>query len=86
MQPKLFGIVNNNFNNIKQAVEKALTHLDVVLISGGSSVGIRDETYKVIESLGLPGILIHGIAVKPGKPTILGKIDGILHKLKLNNS
>lgn len=74
-QPKLYGIVNDDFNNIKQAVEKALKHSDIVLISGGSSAGNRDETYKVIDSLGSPGILVHGIAVKPGKPTILGKID-----------
>jgi len=75
-QPKLYGIVNDNFDNIKQAVEKALIHSDVVLISGGSSVGARDETYKVIDSLGSPGILVHGIAVKPGKPTILGSVSG----------
>ena len=74
-QPKLYGIVNDNFNNIKQVVQKALIDSDVVLISGGSSVGAKDETYKVIDSLGSPGILVHGIAVKPGKPTILGKID-----------
>lgn len=37
-------------------------------------MGIKDQTYKVINSLGLPGVLIHGIAVKPGKPTILGKV------------
>lgn len=73
-QPKMYGIIKDDFNNIRQAVETALKESDVVLISGGSSVGTRDETYKVIESLGLPGILVHGIAVKPGKPTILGKI------------
>lgn len=75
-QPKLYGIVNDKFDDIKQAVEKAMIDSDVVLISGGSSVGARDETYKVIDSMGSPGILVHGIAVKPGKPTILGKVDG----------
>lgn len=74
VQPKLYGIVNDNFNEIKQAVEKALMNSDIVLISGGSSAGNRDETSKVIDSLGSPGVLVHGIAVKPGKPTILGKI------------
>ncbi|MFZ5986231.1 MAG: gephyrin-like molybdotransferase Glp [Bacillota bacterium] len=72
--PKLYGIVEDNFDKIKEMVEKALLESDIVLISGGSSVGTRDETFKVINSLGLPGILVHGIAVKPGKPTILGKI------------
>lgn len=75
-QPKKYGIIKDDFEEIKQAVEKALTQSDVVLISGGSSVGTRDETYKVIDSLGFPGILVHGIAVKPGKPTIIGKIEG----------
>jgi molybdopterin molybdotransferase len=73
-QPKLYGIVSDNFDDIKQAVEKALMQSDIVLISGGSSAGTRDETYKVIDSLGSPGVLVHGVAVKPGKPTILGKI------------
>lgn len=75
-EPKRYGIVNDNFNNIKQVVEEALIHSDVVLISGGSSAGSRDETVKVIDALGTPGVLVHGIAVKPGKPTIIGKVNG----------
>lgn len=73
-QPKLYGIVKDDFYSIREAAEKALKHSDIVLISGGSSAGSRDETSRVIDSLGSPGILVHGIAVKPGKPTILGKI------------
>lgn len=73
-EPKLYGIVRDDFNSIRNAAEEALSHSDVVLISGGSSAGARDETCKVINSLGSPGVLVHGIAVKPGKPTILGKI------------
>ncbi|HEX2945496.1 MAG TPA: gephyrin-like molybdotransferase Glp [Clostridia bacterium] len=73
-QPELYGIVKDNFENIRQVVDKALQHSDIVLVSGGSSAGARDETRKVIDSLGSPGVLVHGIAVKPGKPTILGKI------------
>ncbi|MCX7708343.1 MAG: molybdopterin molybdotransferase MoeA [Clostridia bacterium] len=74
-RPKFFGVVKDDFESIRKTVEEALKVSDVVLISGGSSVGNRDETYKVITSLGLPGILVHGIAVKPGKPTILGKVE-----------
>jgi molybdopterin molybdotransferase len=73
-EPELYGIVNDNFDDIRHAVVKALIDSDIVLISGGSSAGARDETSKVIDSLGSPGVLVHGIAVKPGKPTILGKI------------
>lgn len=73
--PSMYGIVKDNFNDIKKTVEAALENSDIVLISGGSSAGERDETSKVIDSLGLPGVLVHGIAVKPGKPTILGRVE-----------
>jgi molybdopterin molybdotransferase len=73
-QPLMCGIVGDNFNDIRRAVEDALRTSDIVLISGGSSAGAKDETRKVIESLGTPGVLVHGIAVKPGKPTIVGRI------------
>ncbi len=45
--------------------------IDMVLISGGSSVGSRDYTLKVLNHLGSPGVLVHGLALKPGKPTII---------------
>lgn len=73
-EPVRFGIIKDDFDEIRNSVSRALEECDLVLISGGSSVGARDEAYKVIESLGKPGILVHGIAVKPGKPTIIGKI------------
>lgn len=75
-EPLLYGIVGDNFDRIKQVVEKAAAECDVVLISGGSSVGNKDETFNVINTLGAPGVLVHGIAVKPGKPTIIGKAHG----------
>jgi molybdopterin molybdotransferase len=75
-EPKHYGIVKDNYNEIRHAVEAALAQSDIVLISGGSSAGLRDETSRVIDSLGKPGVLVHGIAVKPGKPTILGEIGG----------
>ena len=61
-------------------LEKALLELcassDCVLVSGGTSVGVRDNLARVIERHGR--ILIHGLAVKPGKPTIVADIDGKL--------
>lgn len=45
--------------------------IDMVLISGGSSIGSRDYTLKVLNHLGPPGVLVHGLALKPGKPTII---------------
>lgn len=75
-EPVLFGIVRDDYEKIRETVSKALSECDAVLISGGSSVGTRDETSKVIDSFGLPGVLVHGIAIKPGKPTIIGKVCG----------
>jgi len=75
-EPILYGIINDDFEKIRQTAKQALLECDVVLMSGGSSVGFKDETFKVINSLGEPGVLVHGIAVKPGKPTIIGKIQG----------
>ena len=50
---------------------KAVSECDAELLSGGSSVGVKDAACRIIESMG--SLLLHGIAIKPGKPTILGK-------------
>lgn len=71
-----YGIVKDKYEEIQNKAAAALEECDIVLLSGGSSVGERDQTAKVIESFGAPGILVHGIAVKPGKPTIIGKVKG----------
>ena len=67
-----YGIVSDNkdtfFNTVKQAAEEN----NIVLFSGGSSVGMRDLGERVIEKLGNPGILVHGVALKPGKPVLIG--------------
>jgi len=73
-EPVLYGIIRDRFECMRETALKAAGECDVVLISGGSSVGSRDETLRVIASLGEPGVLVHGIAVKPGKPTILARI------------
>ena len=72
-EPVMYGIIGDNFEKIKSVAANALKECDVLCISGGSSAGEKDETVKIIESLGDPGVLVHGIAVKPGKPTIIGK-------------
>lgn len=69
-----YGIIRDNFELLKNTVDKALTECDIILISGGSSVGKKDQSLKVIDSYEDGKILIHGIAVKPGKPTIVGKV------------
>ena len=71
-EPRCYGIVTDDTEKLSAALDKALEECDVVLISGGSSVGAKDATDEVIESKG--EVLFHGIAMKPGKPTILGKV------------
>lgn len=75
-RPLAAGIVKDNFKDLYSAVDEALEKSDMVLLSGGSSVGSRDLTVKVIESLGKPGVLAHGLPVKPGKPTVVAVVDG----------
>lgn len=74
--PVLYGIVKDDWNSLKAAMDKALAECEVVLISGGSSVGTADMTAKIIDAAGAPGTFIHGLAVKPGKPTIVGDVNG----------
>jgi molybdopterin molybdotransferase len=73
---KLYGIVSDEFDALKNAAATALSECDVVLITAGSSASIRDMTAEVIRSLGEPGVLVHGIHTRPGKPTILGVCNG----------
>jgi len=71
--PVTFGIVGDDFDALFKACSLALDQTDMVLISGGSSVGVRDFTIEVLSALPDSGILVHGISISPGKPTILAK-------------
>jgi len=71
---KSYGIIRDAADALQHAVSLAAAECDIVLISGGSSAGMRDLTSRVIDAMG--EILFHGIAMKPGKPTILGDICG----------
>ena len=71
-EARCFGIVRDGYMKLREAIMEHLDNCDVLLISGGSSVGQMDSTCAVIEELGT--LLLHGIAMKPGKPTIVGKI------------
>ncbi len=66
-------IVKDNFEAILEEVKKSTKNSDIVLISGGSSAGNYDYTSKVISSLDGGEVFVHGISIKPGKPTIIGK-------------
>jgi molybdopterin molybdotransferase len=71
-----YGIIADTFDSLKEIAAKALSECDVVIITAGSSASARDMTANVIRSLGVPGVLVHGINTRPGKPTILGVCNG----------
>ncbi|MBI5666348.1 MAG: molybdopterin molybdotransferase MoeA [Nitrospirae bacterium] len=70
------GIIKDDLDVLREAVKQALNESDMLLITGGSSVGVADYTARVINELGSPGVLFHGVAMKPGKPVIGGIVDG----------
>ncbi len=74
--PVNYGIVKDNRDDLMRTCRRALQHSDMVMISGGSSVGARDFTVEVLDELPDTGILVHGISISPGKPTILGRSGG----------
>jgi len=76
-KPILRGIIPDQHDALFEAVKQSHQEDDLVVITAGSSVSARDITGDVIQSLGEPGVLVHGISIKPGKPTILAIADDI---------
>lgn len=72
-----YGITKDNYADLLAAIGKAAGENQLVLVSGGSSVGARDHTVQVIEELGRNKVIFHGLAVRPGKPTIFGLINRV---------
>jgi molybdopterin molybdotransferase len=75
-EPLLLGVVPDVYEQLEAAARRALELADVVILSAGSSVSTRDMTAQVIASLGQPGVLVHGVSLRPGKPTILAVANG----------
>lgn len=73
-EPRLLGIIRDGYVALREAMLSALRECDILIILGGSSVGQMDSTCAVIDKNGR--LLIHGIAMKPGKPTIVGDVEG----------
>ncbi|NIM05970.1 MAG: molybdopterin molybdenumtransferase MoeA [Armatimonadetes bacterium] len=66
-----FGIVRDNREELRARLKETFESCDMVILSGGTSVGIEDMVAECIAELGPPGILAHGLALKPGKPVII---------------
>jgi len=68
------GIIPDEYARLRETLEAAIKDCALVLLTGGSSVGVADLTAKVINDAGRPGVLVHGVSIKPGKPLIVGLI------------
>lgn len=75
-EPVGLGIVRDDLDALRQRMTDALHSCDIVLLSGGTSKGQGDLSYHVVSELGDPGIVAHGVALKPGKPICLAASDG----------
>ena len=71
-----YGIIPDRREALEELMRQALAECDLVVITAGSSASTRDLTSEVIDTMGAPGVLVHGVNVKPGKPTILAVCDG----------
>ena len=70
------GIVKDDQTELERVTAEMLEKTDCLILSGGSSVGTKDYSVEVIDRMGKPGVFVHGVSIKPGKPTILASADG----------
>src|SRR4029079_3258613 len=75
-EPLTFGVLPDDAVILEKTVREALAVSDMVVLSGGTSKGAGDLSHRVVSRLGKPGILVHGVALKPGKPLCLAVVDG----------
>ncbi len=73
-EPRMYGAFPDDAVALENAVREALAASDMVVLSGGTSKGAGDLSHSVVSRLGPPGILVHGVALKPGKPLCLAVI------------
>jgi putative molybdopterin biosynthesis protein len=75
-EPVRYGALPDEPAALAQALRRALAECDLVVLSGGTSKGAGDLSHRAVSGLGKPGILVHGVALKPGKPLCLAVVDG----------
>jgi putative molybdopterin biosynthesis protein len=75
-EPRRLGIIHDDADALRAALRHALEFADIVLLSGGTSKGDGDVSYRVVAELHDPGIVAHGVALKPGKPICLAATGG----------
>jgi putative molybdopterin biosynthesis protein len=74
-EPVAYGAFPDDPAQLEQAVRRALSECDMVVLSGGTSKGAGDLSHRIVAQLGKPGILVHGVALKPGKPLCLAVVE-----------
>ena len=74
-EPVAFGAVPDDEAALERAMRRALAGCDMVVLTGGTSKGAGDLSHRTVSKLGAPGILVHGVALKPGKPLCLAVVD-----------
>jgi putative molybdopterin biosynthesis protein len=74
-EPMAFGAYPDDETVLENAVRDALRHCDMVVLSGGTSKGAGDLSHRIVSRLGAPGVIVHGVALKPGKPLCLAVAD-----------
>jgi putative molybdopterin biosynthesis protein len=77
-QPVFMGVFPDDRKALQEALARALCSADMVITSGGVSVGPKDVVPQTVDSLGKPGVIVSGIAIKPGKPVTVAVVDGKL--------
>lgn len=75
-KPIKYGIVKDDLQELTEVAKKAIKECEMLIITAGSSVSTRDITSRVINLLGDPGVIVHGVNIRPGKPTILAVCSG----------
>ena len=75
-EPIELGIVRDDLDELRERIQRAIATCDVVLMSGGTSKGAGDLSYHVVHELREPGVVVHGVALKPGKPICLAATNG----------
>jgi putative molybdopterin biosynthesis protein len=74
--PHFLGILPDDYATVKESLRSALRDADVVISSGSTSSGPGDMFYRVVDDLGKPGVIVHGLTLKPGKPALVGIVGG----------
>lgn len=77
-EPEFLGILPDDYEEIKASLASGLRDFDLLLISGSTSAGAGDIIYRVLNELGPPGVIVHGISIHPGKPTVIAEANGKL--------